>query len=349
MTRAKQLLDASVTPGTARTYLTGVNRLVAWLTTVCATLGIAPPPLGSAADLRLVLAEPSLIGGFLASLSIEEIAASTASTYLDGIIHYATDLGGHPGPRDYVVSAILRGMRGSQPPRPEQPVIQAGAMHAMVQAVPSMALAPVDAAAFVAAMLMGYYGAMRVSEYLVSGDPGKLLTRGDVTFAPAGASMTIRLKKTKNNQVGPAQLVTIPASHMGAAADAVCPVASVLRYVAVRDARFGADPTKPFFSRSSGAALTPRVFNAWLKRAGDTAGIVNWRDLGSHAFKAGSTTDMVINGADFLTVKAHGRWASDKAPASYIRKAAMTVAAKRGQAFLGAPQQRQKTSEGSVT
>ena len=204
----------------------------------------------------------------------------------------------------------------------------------MIAVVPSLGLHPIDAGAFLSAMVVGYYGAMRVSEYLISGDQAKLLTRGDVTFSPDGLSMTINLKRTKTNKSGVPELAVIPAR--GAAA-AVCPVAVVLKYLSLRDARFGSDPSKPFFGRVSGAALTPRVFNALLKRAGEATGVRDWRELGSHAFRAGSTTDAVANGADFLAIKAHGRWRSDKAPASYIRKEGRRAAAARGQGFLDGP------------
>ena len=214
--------------------------------------------LVSARDLRDILAEPTLVGGFIAALALEGVDAGTASGYLDGVRHFATDLEGHPAQaRDPAVTLILRGMRASQPAAErEQPTIRLDALRAMVAAIPSMGLPPMDAAALEAAMCLAYFGALRVSEYLVSGDRAKLLARGDVTFSPDGQSMTVVLKKTKTNQVGPPQMVTIPARAGSALASTVCPVAAAQRYLALHDARFHADPAKPFFGRAAGVALT---------------------------------------------------------------------------------------------
>ena len=338
MKTSADLIAASIAPSSARAYRSGVNRLEQWLGTVCVALGTPPFQLSTAAGLRAVLEEPTLVGAFIAFLHLEGVDASTAATYLDGIRHFATDLEGHPAPsRHPGVALVLRGMRSRQPASDEQPSIRMDSLRDMVRAIPTLGLLPMDAAALEAAMTMAYYGALRVSEYLVSGDRAKLLTRGDVTVSPDGQSMTVSLKKTKTNQTGPPQLVIIPARG---GATSLCPVASMLRYLVLRDARFGANPVKPFFGRASGIALTSRVFNNLVKQAGRAAGVRDWRNLASHALRAGSTTDAVANGADFLAVKAHGRWRSDGAPAAYIRQAAGVEAARRVQQFLDEPQHR---------
>ena len=122
---------------------------------------------------------------------------------------------------------------------------------------------PHDAPVLCAIFTLAFAGCMRASEYLVSSDGAKTLRLLDVIFparAPGAiATLEVTLKKTKSNQAGPAEVVSLkewPGSP-------VCPVRAMSRYLWVRPPGI----MDPLFSlaRAPGVALTGRLFNQVLR------------------------------------------------------------------------------------
>lgn len=336
MTTARDLISASIAKTTYATYMVGLNRFRDWLEATAIALSIPPPPVLTKSELRALLAEPVILGCFAAALHLEGVRASTVSTYMDGVIHFATDLQGHPCPtRDPGVALVLRGMVARAPPAKARPVIRLTELTQLCAAIPELMLHTrgsryLDEVAAAAQLSLAYFAALRVSEYLATDDPDKLLRRGDISLSDT--ELLFDLRKTKTNQAGPVQLVRVPARL--SPEHPVCPVAFMRAYLRVRDRIFGTDPNRALFLRTNGHPVTARAFNALIKRLAQTAGLPNWKDLTSHNLRAGAPTDAAANGADPLAIQALGRWASHSSPAHYIRDVALLEAAQRAQSAL---------------
>ncbi len=163
-----------------------------------------------------------------------------------------------------------------------------------------------------------FFGFFRLGELLEhSSQLRKEVSIQDVTVDnPEGPSMiSIRLRKLKTDQFG--RGVTI---CLGQTGQDICPVGSLLAYLAVRGSTTG-----PLFRWTSGKALTKsefvEKFRAVLKSAG-----VDESSYAGHSFRIGAATTAAEKGFEDSTIKMLGRWQSDAFQA-YIRTPNTTLAA----------------------
>ena len=317
-------MEASLAASSRDAYATGLRKFRRFLVNTAAQLGSVPPLASTASELRECLEQPVLVACFLASLFDEGLAATTASGYLDAVRHAAMDL--HAGPPIVSPSqtAVLKGFANLGPEvNPLRPHIDGALLSRMMEAIPRIFSSEV-AAMLGAICTLAFFGCCRVSEYLHSSDRKKRLTLADIDMTASG-QVIVRLKKTKNNQRGPAQMVFL-SERTGDS----CPVRAMRAFLLCRDKRLSNDA--PLFSTHKGP-LSPRTFNKMIKQLMRTIGVPDYQRYSTHSFRAGSATDAVTQGAPIDDVKAMGRWRSDAVHA-YIRGPALQQAAARSRSLL---------------
>ena len=106
--------------------------------------------------------------------------------------------------------------------------------------------------------------------------------------------------------------------HLGATCKSLCPVASLLQFMALR----GGEPG-PLFKWKSGKYLTRAKFVASLRKALSAAGY-DERKFAGHSFRIGAATTAAQCGLEDSLIKTLGRWES-LAYTRYIRTPPQTL------------------------
>lgn len=150
-----------------------------------------------------------------------------------------------------------------------------------------------------AAMLVAFFGFLRVSEYTAeyvkSYDPQFTLCWEDVSTSSLVAHITLKASKTDPFREG----VTVRVAANGTR---LCPVTALVQYMNLHPCRNG-----PFFQFWDGRYLTRkglvRVLNL-IKPEGI-------RNMSSHSFRIGAATTAAAAGYPKWAIQTLGRWASD--------------------------------------
>ena len=332
----KAMLVASRAATTAASYASAVRQFVAFVAASALRLGIPGGSPGSdAASIRELIAYPLIVGAYLNELKRRGLSAASAEVHLSALRAAASDIFGEPPPWSEAVRQCIVGFgRGGPAARPLRPGVDRALLERMVAFVNSGQFRhPHDAPVLCAIFTLAFAGCMRASEYLVSSDGAKTLRLLDAIFpahAPGAiATLEVTLKKTKSNQAGPAEVVSLkewPGSP-------VCPVRAMSRYLRVRP--LGVIATAPLFSlaRAPGVALTGRLFNQVLRAVLRDMGVPNPQAFSAHSFRIGAATQAAVGGATAAEVMALGRWRSD-AFMVYLRAPALAGWASAAQSHL---------------
>lgn len=155
-------------------------------------------------------------------------------------------------------------------------------------------------------LLAGFYGGLRCCELVE-------LTWEDVVYATEGILLKIRFSKTDRAGIGATKL--LPAI----VEDAISPLHYFLLYkeaVADRAGRLfrkfaNGKFTKAPVGKNTIAAI-PRTIAIFL-------GLSNPEIYTGHSFRVSSATVLADEGASSITLKRHGRWASDNVAEGYLR------------------------------
>ena len=131
--------------------------------------------------------------------------------------------------------------------------------------------------------------------------PAAHLAWGDVSSDNDHHPSVIRffLKRSKTDQFGQGAAV-----YVGTTGSDLCPVAAILRYVAIRG-----DGQGPFFRFVDGSPLTKARFVARVRDALTRAGYA-CQDYAGHSFRIGAATTAAAAGIPDSTIQALGRWSS---------------------------------------
>ena len=155
-----------------------------------------------------------------------------------------------------------------------------------------------------AAATVCFFGFFRSSEItapsLTTFDPSVHLSWGDVTVddRTRPTSLRVHLKRSKCDQFGAGVDV-----HIGRTASPLCPVTTVLAYMASRQCAAG-----PFFQDGLGRPLTKAVFVQKIRQA-----LSLWAYLRSSlqaSFRIGAATAAAQVGLEDSVIQALGRWSS---------------------------------------
>jgi len=109
----------------------------------------------------------------------------------------------------------------------------------------------------------------------------------------------IHLRRFKTDQFGRGVDV-----YMGSTGDALCPVAALLAYLAVRGGEYG-----PLFRLKDGRSLTREIFTNKVRAALSVLGYDSSVYAG-HSFRIGAATTAAEQGIEDSVIKMLGRWKS---------------------------------------
>lgn len=142
-----------------------------------------------------------------------------------------------------------------------------------------------------------------------SSQPATDLSWGDVAVDnhTNPKMIQIHLKWSKCDQFGAGSDIVL-----GCTGSAICPVAALLRYIAVRGDRPG-----PFFLVKSGSIATKPWFMGHIRTALGSLGLPQG-DFAGHSFRIGAATTAALRGMEDSTIQTLGRWHS-AAFLQYIR------------------------------
>ena len=150
-----------------------------------------------------------------------------------------------------------------------------------------------------AALLTGFYGFLRVSEYTsdrkTSFDPESTLLFSDMAFKSDG-SVSILIKKSKTDPFRQGVLLRIAKNG-----SSLCPVNALQNLALVHPSKSG-----PLFTFHNGRYLTRRDINQLLVQS--TEGRIN---ISSHSLRIGAASTAAALGCPRWLIQAMGRWSSD--------------------------------------
>lgn len=302
-------LTKAVAPSTLLSYQSGQRRFLRF----CADAGFQPLPLTE-----------NVLSLYVAHLASEGLVPQTIKSYLSALRFFHIMAGNGdpftPGafPRlQYVIRGIKRASR--TPVRPRLPITPSllTAIRSQWSATPPEP----DKVMLWAACCMGFFGFMRAGEFTVKSsqdcDTESALSLHDVAVDSHSNPTMVRVHL--------AQSKTDPFRHgvdifLGRTDSALCPVAAVLAYCAIRPSSAG-----PFFLFQDGSPLTRDKLVAALRSALVHAG-VDVSLYSGHSFRVGAATTAAHRGLSEATIKMLGRWESS-AYERYIRTPRESLAA----------------------
>ena len=288
--RASLLVSHGLAASSRRTYSQGVKRFIEF----CNVYSFNPLHISELLIIR-----------FITHISSSPIATSTVRVYLSAIRAWYLSMGRNPGslytPR---ISWVIRALDRSNP----APVRAAPfTIHHFALIFPIVTFSDYSLIC-ISAMLVGYFGCLRASEYL--SDPGspRPLTPAHVRIveaSPPYATLEIPTSKTAHRGF------SVVLGCTGRRICAVCWLRLVLRTRSL-------PPHLPLFSFRDGAPLTRALLARFMQGALRAAGVDPSLGWSPHSLRAGAATDASGLGWSAHQIQAMGRWRSD-AYTLYIR------------------------------
>lgn len=228
---------------------------------------------------------------------------STIRTYLAGLRAWFISAGFDP-PSMYTqrVKWAIRAVERTAPlPVPVQPFNMA-----MLRAVYHSTPYSYDNLCLFSALLLGYFGCLRSSEYLYTSHAPHLAP-AHLTYVPATVPyFTIAIQSSKTAHRGFSLVI-------GCAPEPPCPVCWLASYLQNRPP----SPRSPLFTLQSGLPVSRRILTRFMRDSLTRAGLDSSR-ISTHSLRAGAATDAAGQGFSDAGIQALGRWRSN-AFAHYIR------------------------------
>jgi len=229
-------------------------------------------------------------------------------TYISGIRYWCNDKG-YPDPtfhnnnKWHRYKQLLAGIKRLHARRKRiRKPLKLSAIKKLLNVLPTCFTNKQNQVSFKAALLMGYFGFMRCSEYLFKNLKSKFLRRKDVKLYPHFKKfgiIKIRLRKTKTEQYN-STYVTI----YGNGKD-TCPFKAIKQYLDLASL----NKDSPLFMLGK-KPLTPRVYNIMLRR-GLAKIKLNPKHYSSHSLRSGAASQAADAGAPGWVIQKSGRWRSD--------------------------------------
>jgi len=281
-------LENSLAPSTLQTYRSGARRYVGF----CSHQRVTPFP---ATELVLCL--------FVVHLARSNLSFKTIRVYLFGVQFHSL-LSGFPvkiSSMQYLYYT-LRGIRrtqGNSLTRPPRSPITVSHLWSMFAFLVSSHFTPHDKSLWRCAIVLAFFGLLRVSEFTCSGvfDPSLHLSPVDISFNSAFSIMYVNIKGSKTDPFKNGcvvRLAAIPGHEL-------CPISAMRRFLSLRGYSAG-----PLFTLSSGGYLTLRLVDHFLHLS--LPGVPN---IGTHSFRIGGASAALAAGASDALIRVMGRWSSD--------------------------------------
>ncbi len=315
MVQLQQLVSASLAQNTKKTYAADTQRYLQF----CSKYGLCTLP-----------AHKHTVAFFAAALS-RHLSPGNVQVYLAavGAIHRQLGLR-DPTRRNPTLKVVLQGLKRTAAlasTRPPRLPVNAKLLRRLLPEIQSARTTDShDRAMLQAALLFGFFGFLRISEFTVPSrsrfDPRLHSTVKDIQITQG--SLTFRLKHSKTDQLAKGTHITL-----GPTNDSLCPVTAIRRYIAAcRHTRCSHD--MPLFHYSSGHPLTRARFLVFLRKIASSAGL-DPIYFNTHSLRIGAATSAAKAGLPPSIIQHLGRWRSScyqsyiRCRPAYLRQAAATI------------------------
>ena len=286
---AGHLIKDSIADSTRRSYCTGQSAYLSF----CHRFNLTPLP---APEQQLIL--------FTADMS-QRLSFATIRTYLSAVrfLHVSNGYG-DPLTGKLQFDLLLRGVRRNKPGSkdkrlPVTPLILEK-MYGVLNRDPSK----YENKLLWTACCLGFFGFLRLGEFTSQSsqyDPSWHLSIPDIavdsTTNPTMLQVSIKGSKTDQLRQGVNIIVGRTKSH-------ICPVKSVLAYIACRGFKPG-----PLFCHRDGSPLTREQLVNNLRTMLAAAG-VDYRNFSGQSFRIGAASTAAARGVADSTIQTLGRWKS---------------------------------------
>ena len=280
------ILTNCLAPNTFDTYRVGINHYLRF----CHNFAITPLPL-----------REDTLELFVISLQ-HRLAYKSIKVYLCGIQFWSTMTGFTNQIEDMArLDYVLRGIRriqGNNFDRPARVPITWDLLQIICRHV-VISESPFNRDMLLAAVLLAFFGLLRVSEYtsptLTRADPNALNV-GDITLTPTLTIAFVRIKKSKTDPFRKGVTLRICAIP-----HAFCPVRALTKYLAKR----GSSPG-PCFIYQNGSFLTRGRIRELLVKS-----LPHIPNVNTHSFRRGGASALSDAGVESHVIKILGRWKSD--------------------------------------
>lgn len=249
------------------------------------------------------------MAAFISYLHKKHLMKSTIQAKLSAIsavhkIHSVKD-----PTNSYLVKQSLKGASKLQKFKPSKLLpINKQLLHQMLTTVKRM-LSEYDSVLFQCIYLLSYYCCLRVSEIADCKLSSHTLQLEDFSIQSSPYPLLIQVNfSSYKHSDSPVSLVLHPLDSV------FCPVAALLKYVAIRGESKG-----PLFLTFSKLPLSRQYFSKVMKGCINSLGIDS-KFYNTHSFRIGRATDLATLGVSPHIIKAAGRWRSE-AYQKYIRLA----------------------------
>ena len=177
----------------------------------------------------------------------------------------------------------------------------------------------IDATCMWAACCVGFFGFLRCGEFTCQSwaeYKTSMLSVQDVSVDNHANPQVVhlRLRQSKTDVFGVGVVI-----HLGRTNDLLCPVSSLLAYLAIRTARPG-----PLLLLANGNPLSREVLVSHIRRALAASGF-DVSGFTGHSFRIGAATTAGLAGFPDSTIQMLGRWKSD-AFTRYLRSPGIYIA-----------------------
>lgn len=184
-----RLIEAGIAESTRKTYQTGLRKFREFLS-----------GLGQSVTWPVSVQQ---VRSFIAFLSLKGFSQKTAANYVAGIA-YEHKINDMVNPVDnFIVRKMLEGFKRFRQSKDTREPITIAMLQAVSQALPWVCSNPFETALFQAAMLLGYFGFLRISEYTAKAKTrhDRALQLKDIHIAMDG-SVAIHISRSKTDQAG---------------------------------------------------------------------------------------------------------------------------------------------------
>ena len=248
-------------------------------------------------------ATESNVARFMELLISQNRRGGTIEGYLAAIRHLSIVNGWGEPPKSGVLNLILKGAKKRLGPLPQRAAVT---HRDLFQFLNFLDLTSFDDTLFWALCTMGFFGALRVSEYLGPNpgfDPNVHLTVGDRRWGNRGFEVLLKSSKTDQSGVG----VLIP---VGPSDSPVCAVKAMRLWdaMALRGG-LSLDLKAPLFRFRDGSPAGSRWFARRLAQVAEAAGVEGV--VKPHSLRIGAATTANQLGFSTRQIKSLGRWSSD--------------------------------------
>ena len=294
--RAECLIKGALAPNTSLTYQTALTAFHKFRCTH--HLAITWP------------ASVESVVTFIAYCFEQGLAPSTISTYVAGINYHHKLNSWIDISELFIVKKLLEGCKRSRKRSDKRAPITKQLLQQLCSCLHLVCYNQYETRLFTAAFTLAYFGLFRVSE-LVASDRSMVsrpLAASDISISDDKSSVTITLRSSKTNPIGPPTCIKLPSDDR----HTICPVRATDQFLFVRPKNSG-----NLFCHANGSPVTRTQFAAVLNKAikQSNLGISIFR---THSFRIGRATDLARAGVPTSAIMQLGRWQSN-AYKTYIR------------------------------